>query len=727
MSARATLFLSLMIVTQSGCNLLNHTKDPETLPDEGPVVFPYDITRECIFQSTKDATASLRSTWTAAGDLSNRPFVALTRQHDEAKRPEGSFAEDAVQVRDASGQKMWLRLEPHANAPSRDPMNCAISLKTLESLDKALRATRVRILPTAPSCHGLDLLTGETEDVDFQPYSVLMRRLYRSSKGFTLGVTLGYDPGASLQGGGRARLLTVTEDQFNGCFAATTRTPLPLDRRRSFFDWFAHASEQATPPPEIPLDPALVLLGIDEQSCLREGSGASQHRECRAAAIGVRREDGSPSEIPSIGFVRERTIDAVHGYGDELIGGSELAGTNYVLTPPSGKSAMFAKQFDAAVNASVTDAQLQVARAIHGYRLLRRSDLAKVSAPFISVQLDVTVSKSAPRADAPIAAPAASASAESPAATTKPPGPRSEADLPTLFGLNAPSCVDPSAPAICNMEGGSTASLLLRTRAQSSVPAAPPAVSSAAPPSEATSASAPTRAGEITLKLTATTHDSNDADAARVVLGTTRAPIFADGNSADDFDRAAAQATAQAADHALETWMSRSIEHPPQNALLPGTRAYLTLLARHTASNRPVKLVTDLLDQRPETVTSGKASYPIQLTDAPPGECFTFVATASDGAPADVDLAVFRDDSKSSFLVARDRRAELSAAVESCNFEPGSYRIDLAIKGATKPQGVNVAIFDSTPGKVADVELRAASDGSPLPLAPSARGAEVPR
>jgi hypothetical protein len=134
------------------------------------------------------------------------------------------------------------------------------------------------------------------------------------------------------------------------------------------------------------------------------------------------------------------------------------------------------------------------------------------------------------------------------------------------------------------------------------------------------------------------------------------------------------------------------------SALERGSRANLALLARHAASNRHVRLVSDLIEDRPATLAQPTIEYPIKVTTGV-GSCTALVAVPLSRS-ADVNI-VLRDKA-TRVLVGRDARGASEAAIDLCPLAPGDYVLDLTFGGDHIASPVAIGLFESTPGLPGD-------------------------
>jgi hypothetical protein len=247
---------------------------PSTAPPASTtVIFPFDLTGTCAVETAERAPASPQTRWSRVPDADDRQLVLVEEGHLTSGGQAGA-PPTVARVRDAAGKESWLRLSgPRAG---QDPLQCAVDPAPLAARATPIRATSVRLMPTAPSCHGLALLTGGVRDVTFEPYAVLARRVYRTTAEYVVGVTLETTDGLEL--------LTVSDADFAACFAATTAAALPADQSKVLLDWLVRGEHEGEPAPDAALTSALLMLGTEEHSCLREGQGATLHQECRDSA-----------------------------------------------------------------------------------------------------------------------------------------------------------------------------------------------------------------------------------------------------------------------------------------------------------------------------------------------------------------------------------------------------------------------------------------------------------
>jgi hypothetical protein len=736
-------------------------------------LFAFDLSGTCALEAARASEAPDEATAWAPIDVSNRRLEIRETGEVAAKKPDGSDATFVV-LRLADGR--WVRLA--GGPPGKSPLTCAVDTGRVETLATPIRATTVRLKPTAGTCHGLHPLTGSQEDVTFEPYTVLARRIYRVQAGVEAGVTL--------RGLADGKLVTVPADEFNSCFANTSRAPLPPGRGEALLGWVTREAREASPlPAEFALDDALMTLGIDEASCLRDGQPPALHRECRAPAIGFASD---PHEQGGkLLFMRERLLDSVQGRGDALVSPEDAVSASIVVMPPRGAHFPLVKAFDAALGAAVSDPVRQHRRAMLGYRILRSSDASTAITPTANVESELSLAlgdvqeateahrttRTGAKADLPnpeyarLTARASRAQAALDVAT------REATTLAALFSVAAPDCSRPDAGVICDGDAPNKVADALRGRQQAltnAVAFARDAVAKTRPtiPGEATesvefAAKAFRRPCEVKLKVNIMSREAGGGSLGSAALSVPFTTVSLDipGDPAhgiearkggppteEEIEHAAAEAIVARIDELLSTWMSRSTPRVDAASLEPGTRAYQALLGRHVASNRRVRLFSDVLDFRGETLDrdgaaaasprgaqdQGEARYPVQLDGTSGAKCFTFVAATPDAAPVDINLTL---TTASGALLARDKRPVLTAGFEVCGLEPGAYTAAVTWGGG-KPRGVFLSVFESTPGAITDADQQAATAGAapmlgkppppalPPPAAPAAPAAAAP-
>ena len=182
-------------------------------------------------------------------------------------------------------------------------------------------------------------------------------------------------------------------------------------------------------------------------------------------------------------------------------------------------------------------------------------------------------------------------------------------------------------------------------------------------------------------------------------------------------DAAVATAVLSEIDQLLTVWMRRATASAAPAAFEPGSRAQLALLARWVASNRRVKLLSDLTEDRVELLAGGRpVEYPIAIPEGA-GRCWSFVAIPA-RASVDVNLALRARDTGA--LVARDARTAIDAGFDVCP-PPGRYLLQLSTPEGAAAGSIAVGMFESTPGVAADPDY-----GSAMPPAMRARPAGPP-
>jgi hypothetical protein len=141
----------------------------------------------------------------------------------------------------------------------------------------------------------------------------------------------------------------------------------------------------------------------------------------------------------------------------------------------------------------------------------------------------------------------------------------------------------------------------------------------------------------------------------------------------------------------------------------------MVAVARHAASDRSVKLLSDLLENRPEELAKGQLEYPVKMPAQTADRCFTFAAIPLN-PQIDVNLYLHRVSDDGSMDYVRDTRKGADAGFEVCDLPPGTYSVK--VKSADKDKtvdskGVLIAMFDSTPGAATPQDTVAAAKGLP--------------
>ena len=693
------------------------------------LVFAYEVTPGCQLESVPgevSPVAGARWKPVRTNELAGTEVVVLER-HTSNEDHRALYR--ALLVKEPGGRSLWLRNVPAESAHEVDRRwACAPDASRVASRTKPIAAEFVRIMPNAPSCAGLTPILGDTADVSFEPYAIAGRRLFHTSAGLTLGVTLVTGDGENA--------LTVLGSDLDQCFAVTRRGPISLRDRTSIQVWLSDASGV---PPALDIATFRQTVGLDAASCLSEGEGATRHDECRAAAFGTIREPGGPLGARFV-FFRERIANAVHAYGGTLAPAEELAQVNVTVRQVQSKDdSSFSAAFSKSLLGSLLDASKQRTRNVNGYRLVRPQEAA--SGTTVHANLDVEVSFAMPtletqqqdRRQRRVSGKVQAPNPEHARAVRRAEAAREAlrraddeaAAYDKLFARPQAHC-GPQAPVACDVAARASigaARAAKRREEVKALEATASAIPRLAPQDEVVAvdyhAKVYRRQGEATVTFRITPTDALPGLA--VVQITRRVPF-----DATEVDVAAgpgveakpakapereqvAQAVARAVlvetDALMATWMRRAAPVAPVAAFQPGSRAQLALLARYTASNRRVRLVSDFIEARSERLAA-RADYPIRIPAGAGGRCFTIVATAL-RVGADTNLAL--RDKTSRTLVARDARDAAEAGFDLCPIAPGDYVLEVTSSGATP---VSVGMFESTPGIVPDPDYGTAMPAS---------------
>lgn len=713
------------------------------------VVFAYELAPTCALEAAaNDEPPVATAAWSKVGpnELAHTQATVV----DRATHLDERGVTRMLRIRDASGKSRWLRNVPTPTTKEVDRRwSCAVDLDAVAPHVKAVSAVTVRLMPNAPSCTSVTPVLGDAADVTFEPYTIVGRRLLRTAAGLAAAVTLA---SADFD-----RVLTLSASDLDTCFAVTKRAPLPSDARASVEAWLA---EPSAPPPASDLPVYLQTAGLDEGTCLGEGSGPTRHDECRAAPFGVGAGGAGALGLQSLRFFRERVTDAVHAYGGKLAPAEELAGVNVHVRQVRGAGDV-AGAFSRTMLASMLDAPKQKARSEHGYRLVRNADVSNGTTANVTLDIDVTyafpkldtttqerrqrrargktnaanpeLASIARRIDA---ARAASARADGEVAMYQ-----------GLFAVPLPRCEGASAIA-CDLAARKDIGSVRAAKRRARVDALEAIAKKVAPTTEQDDiatidyrAKVHRRQGDatVTLKLTPTEASPGTVPVQitrKVPFEATEVEIAADAAKGIDakaarppeqpqVDAAVAAALLGEIDHALTVWMRRATASVAPAAFEPGSRAQLALFARWAAANRRVKLFSDLTEDRSELLAGGQAvEYPIAIPEGN-GRCWAFVAVPTRSA-VDVNLALRIRDTGA--LVARDGRTAFDASFEACP-PPGRYVLQLWTPAGAAAGPISVGMFETTPGIEPDADYGAVipssmrarhAASSPVPAAPAA-------
>ncbi len=134
----------------------------------------------------------------------------------------------------------------------------------------------------------------------------------------------------------------------------------------------------------------------------------------------------------------------------------------------------------------------------------------------------------------------------------------------------------------------------------------------------------------------------------------------------------------------------------------------MVLVARQAATNRPIRLLSDLLDNRGEVLEKGELSYQVLV---PPAEGAVGCSVRRRwAAPKRGSSSICADPtaarSRSIAGRTRTRRSEI------CDLPEGQYEARLGLSGE-RPGAVLLSMFESTPGRLSAEDVKAASLGLP--------------
>lgn len=669
-------------------------------------MFAYDLSGECRLESL-DATRAPKDDegWSpvSAATLAMGDVTVVERRGTTT-----GGVRRMLRVRDAVGTELWLRNEAAENEESAEARwSCAVDARSLEGL-KPLTARTVRLYPEAPTCRGVSLVLGHPSELTFEPYVVLGRRPFRTAGGTRAVVHLATADGS--------HVVAIDGAELDTCFAATTRAPTPPAERASVLAWL---SDPSSSPPELPLASYLHVAGLSEASCLSEGEGVNRHEECRAAPFVVSRVPTSHG-IPRWSFARERLVTAVHGYGSRLAAAEEVAGLNVVVRKVRADGG-FVSSFGNALVRAQADAAKQGRRAQTGYRLLRASDVQAPLLPSAFVDLEVSYTTS------PVEVRRASSAGPSGAGGSRQSGrldvdamerralsaakealEASERDavvLERLFRRAQPACSAGAGTCDVVAVAGLASTHVAKRRQEvaereEALARASQGKGRLAPTTgeRARAAVARRGVGRVTLTLSPT-----DALPDIPPLSLTHELLF-DVEETDASTRATALDAEAAAvavlaelDGVLEGWSLRAVRVVPAASYRFGSHAHLRLLARHAASNRPVRAMSVMLEDDVAALSDTGTTHALNIPDGG-RRCFTFVASALKPGVA-VTLALRAKASGA--LVARDARGVSGAAFDICSAESGLHTLEVrSLDGVA----VSVGMFESTPGLVPDAD-----------------------
>jgi hypothetical protein len=673
----------------------------------------------------------------------------------------------ALRVEDNAGAKMWIR-----NAPTADMVKasrawrCAVDLGWIRERLPKKSAKVVTLSATTAQCPAIIPIAGGPDDVTFSPYTVAGLGVFAGAPALPQKALAGEQGmigvGVRLEAEGGERMLTVPTAVYDRCFVPASKTPPPPAEAKALVDWLTGSDPDATAPPAVSLETIETVTGLDVKQCLKEGSGTTEHLECRRPLLRIARMPGDGPFGPSIlQLTRERFVDAVHIYGGKLISGAEVINVNAVVRLPRlEEKSTFARVFGDTLRASLKNPAKQMARGQRGFRLLSTADVSPAVAAthFVEVDLNFRVpdletsmerrkhryiagkkmvhNKEHDKAKQAVDDARNDVSSKennlrlAKAALEEAQACQRAADqLGGLAKLAAgAACAVVSGAAIGSAEGAVNSAKERLRNAEAKLGKTPSEVEVDDDREWEYEAKILRRRGEAQAKLSIVS--ASDRARSAQFAATMSVPFDASdveipndpehkltGKQANPptveaAERALAEALVPRIDEAIIKWGAQRQVGGDIGDLRPGTRSWMVAVARRAASDRPIKLLSDLLENRPDLLKKRELVYPVKLPEGSDAKCFVFAAIAT-GNPVDVNLELGRASGVRFMALGRDVRRDPDAAFEVCGMPPGDYSVRATIPEAQYPDGVLISLFDATPGGPTNADTMASARGLP--------------
>lgn len=764
---KKTSAFPVVFVALAGCG--GAVKDPSSVgarfEKSEQMVFSFELKPSCHLQTAQTETGPNDKAWTDANvaQLANRTYKIVGRKTTFPAKGMDKMISQAYRLEGEKGEAFWIRNAPEATAAkASEDWSCAFDAAAVAKALPKLKAPVVRLSATNTGCTGFAPIFGGIDSVTFAPYTVTARSLF--SQG-TQGVV-----GVRLEADGGEKAITVTAAEFDQCFVAADRAPPAPRESEVLRQWLTQGAGSGAdaPPPPVSVDTVEQLTALQFDRCMREGTGVLTHHECRMPILRIVDTKQPGTYGPStLRFVRQRVVDAVHLYAGHLVPSADIVTANVAVRLGKGAGESFGRSFHDALEKSLLDVPLRVRRSANGFRLLRGADVsAGVPAThYVNIELSFTVpdvvATSEHRVHKYVAGQKTThnpkfdeaqqevARAKEALASAKRAAEFIEEGTKLAANQAGDACKKAGEQA-----GGLLGGIMGGALCKSATTAAGGVAERAAlKGAEERMAVAQAKLGETPEVITIDdTRDygyeakvykrSGDAVARFEIVGsgqqraqgssmvtfhfdasddevpgspehklsakTARLPTVA------DVERELSVNLLKRIDEAIIRWGAQRQVGGDIGELQPGTRSWMVAVARHAASDRNVKLLSDLLENRSDALAKEFVDYPIMMPKKLDGRCFTFAAIPLDPA-ADVNMTLGIVREKGFTPLAVDSRTNAEAAFELCNL-PANATFAARVAPAKKGElvkGVLVSMFDSTPNQATSDDTIAASRGIP--------------
>jgi hypothetical protein len=769
---RSLALFFLAAASLAACNQ-KHVASPDSaaasLRAADEIVFGFELKHACKLQQNRGdvpAADALPKDWDPLDPqpLANRPFKILSKKTIEggalSLHPTISIALELSDERDNT--VMWVRNQPALSSDeATQDWSCAFDREAVVAAMPKLRAPVVELAFSGNQCTTITPIFGDVNNLTFSPYTVTGRTLFATAQGPVIGIRV------EAQGGEKA--LTVPSRVLDQCFVPADRPPPPPQETDALVLWLG--SPNTSQVPAVSIDTTELLTGLRLERCMRDGTGLTTHWECRNPILEVApSKQPGPFGPPVIHVERDRVVDAVHFYAKRLISPADVVSINAAVRLHA--AAAVTRSFNAEIDKALADPEAKARRSANGFRLLRASDVAGGIAATHYVDLEVTADvpqtnatteqrvQKYVRGKKTIANPkyaelvntvttktqevaSAKTALDNAQALAKQAGAaasklcesganQAASSLP--FGLG--SVVGSAAGSACNagaqkvVAAAEQATFDRTTKeladAQAALDTTPKNVTVDDEAEFPFEAKVYRRSGDATAQVTVSAAGGQKELATTVTFhfeaSDDEYPASPEHNltaktakvpTDDDVYRQLAGALIQRADEAVIKWAAQRQIGGDIGDLQPGTRSWMVAVARHAASDRSVKLLSDLLETRSEELEKPVLEYPVKMPSQSSGRCFTFAAIPMTPG-VNVNLYLVRKGEDGSMDYARDTRKVSDAAFELCDMAAGDYAIRIKFADKTvSSKGVLVSMFDSTPGAATSEDTIAASRGIP--------------
>jgi hypothetical protein len=755
---------ALALVATAACGPHVHVKNPSAalsrFDQSEKIVIGFELTPGCKLQEREGAAPPGPKGWTEASAqaYANKTFTVHDRKTMISSAGNKELVSGALQLEDRAGRVFWMRNVPAASVEdAAASWSCAFDADTVQKAMPALHAGVVRLTATSAECTSIAPIFGSVEGLTFAPYTVTARSLFSVKKTAVIGVRLEADGGE--------KVITVSGSALDKCFVPADKAPPPPAEVVRLREWLEGAAADSTPPPPVSDDTVTQLMALQRDRCLKEGTGVLTHYECRTPILRIApTKTAGPYGPPIIRLVRERVVDAVHLYAGHLVPSQDIVAVNAAVRLGKLGAGSFARNFNDELEKSLLDPPMRLKRAANGFRLLRTADVsAGVPATH---HVDIDLSFNVPDVDAktehrvhkyvagkktmanPAYATAEQAveAAKEEVASAKKAAAVVEAGTKAAAEAASDACKKGGdkigyglgflSGALCKSGTNAVGEAAEREILKKAIDKLSEAETKLAATSKTTSvddtqeygydAKVYRRSGDAIAKIAITASGQSQVQAGssitfhfeasddeypgsaehKLPAKTARVP------TSSDVEKQLAHEVLARVDEAVIRWGAQRQVGGDIGELQPGTRSWMVAVARHAASDRNVKLLSDLLERRADALEKEAVTYPIKMPEKVDGRCFTFAAIPLEPT-ADVNLELGRVLKGEFAPLAIDVRPAADAGFEVCDMPSAEYALRLTHGKKASKKGVLVSMFDSTPGGPTAEDTVAGSKGIP--------------